>query len=118
MSMNSYNCVALNGRFLEQKLTGVQRFALESIKELDNLLSSDKSGPISIPFILAVSNNVKSENIPQLKNIQIEKFGKLKGIPWAQLEFSRFIRQRKALGVHLCNAVPYCRRCICSAFIP
>ena len=104
--MNSYNCVALNGRFLEQKLTGVQRFALESIKELDNLLSSDKSGSISVPFILAVSNNVKSENIPQLKNIQIEKFGKLKGIPWAQLEFSRFIRQRKALGVHLCNAVP------------
>ena len=35
--MNSYNCIVLNGRFLEQKLTGVQRFALESVKELDNL---------------------------------------------------------------------------------
>lgn len=104
--MNSYNCVALNGRFLEQKLTGVQRFALESIKELDNLLSSLNSGTFSIPFILAISKNVKSESIPQLKNIQIKKIGKLKGILWAQIEFSHFLRRHKALGVHLCNATP------------
>ena len=103
--MNSYNCVVLNGRFLEQKLTGVQRFALESIKELDNLLNNKKN-PDTPQFILAVSQNVKSENIPLLKNISVQTVGHRKGIFWAQTELSQFIRKHKALGVHLCNAVP------------
>ena len=71
--MNSYNCVVLNGRFLEQKLTGVQRFALESIKELDNLLTIQKN-PTLPPFILAVSQNVKTENIPALQNIKVQSY--------------------------------------------
>ena len=101
--MNSYNCVVLNGRFLEQKLTGVQRFALESIKELDNLIGKNTE---SLPYILAVSKNVKQENLPLLKNIQIKTIGSRKGIFWAQTELSRYIRKQHALGVHLCNAVP------------
>ena len=102
--MNSYNCVVLNGRFLEQKLTGVQRFALESIKELDKQLEINT---ISIPFILAVSQNVKEENIPVLKSIKVLRIGKRKGILWAQTDLPRFIKKNHALGIHLCNAVPF-----------
>lgn len=103
--MNSYNCVVLNGRFLEQKLTGVQRFAIESIKELDKLLSIQKNKTLP-PFILAVSKNVKTENIPALQNIKVQTVGKRKGILWAQTDLSCFIRKNHALGLHLCNAVP------------
>ena len=102
-NMNSYNCVVLNGRFLEQKITGVQRFALESVKELDNLIEKNHE---EIPYILAVSKNVKPENIPPLKNIKIQTIGRKKGILWAQTDLSKFIRKEHALGVHLCNAVP------------
>ncbi len=101
--MNSYNCVVLNGRFLEQKLTGVQRFALESLKELDKLIENKSQ---EIPFILAVSTNVKKENIPPLKNFKVQIIGRKKGILWAQTELSKFIKKNKALGIHLCNAVP------------
>lgn len=101
--MNSYNCVVLNGRFLEQKLTGVQRFALESVKELDNLIGKNHE---RLPYILAVSKNVKPENIPPLKNIKVETIGRKKGILWSQTELSSFIRKQQALGLHLCNAVP------------
>lgn len=103
--MNSYNCVVLNGRFLEQKLTGVQRFALESIKELDKLLTIQKN-PNFPPFILAVSKNVKAENIPSFQNIRVQTVGKQKGILWAQTDLSRYIRKHHGLGIHLCNAVP------------
>ena len=53
--MNSHNCVVINGRFLEQKLTGVQRFAFESIKSIDNLLSESEN---STDFILAILSDV------------------------------------------------------------
>ena len=101
--MNSYNCVVFNGRFLEQKLTGVQRFALESIKEIDKLISQTN---LNSSFILAVSKNVKAENLPSLQSIQIKKIGHRKGIFWAQTELSRYIRKNHALGIHLCNATP------------
>lgn len=101
--MNSYNCVIFNGRFLEQKLTGVQRFALESIKAIDKLISQKN---LNISFILAVSKNVKAENLPSLQSIQIKRIGHRKGIFWAQTELSHFIRRQQALGIHLCNATP------------
>ena len=37
-NMKEYNFIFINGKFLEQKLTGVQRFAFETLKEIDNLL--------------------------------------------------------------------------------
>ena len=32
--MKEYDFIFINGRFLEQKLTGVQRFAYETVKEM------------------------------------------------------------------------------------
>lgn len=97
-----YKTVIINGRFLEQKMTGVQRFAYESLKALDKLIDNDKH-----KYILAVSNKVPQEKIPQLKNIEVQIVGKNHGIIWAQTSLSRFIRKNRGLGVHLCNAVPF-----------
>ena len=35
--------IYINGRFLTQRITGVQRYALEMTKALDHLISDDKS---------------------------------------------------------------------------
>ena len=37
--MGKYNFIFINGKFLEQKLTGVQRFAYETVKNIDTLIS-------------------------------------------------------------------------------
>lgn len=96
-----YKCIVINGKFLEQKLTGVQRFALELTKALD-------SKSVSLPFkvILAVSPKAEKNNIPTLKNISVETIGFGKGVLWEQICLSSFILKRKALGLHFCNAVP------------
>lgn len=98
--MKKYNCVVINGKFLTQKITGVQRFALESIKALDKIVSKDNN------FILAVPSEVDFTPLGTLQNISIEKVGRKTGILWEQTELSNFIKQKKALGLHLCNAVP------------
>lgn len=102
--MNSHNCVVINGRFLEQKLTGVQRFAFESIKSIDNLLSESEN---STDFILAIPSDVDTGKLPAFKKIKVEKTGSRHGILWAQTDLARFIKKHHALGLHLCNAVPF-----------
>ena len=44
--MKEYDFIFINGRFLEQKLTGVQRFDYETVKEIDKLLSKDIYEPL------------------------------------------------------------------------
>lgn len=97
----NFNCIVINGKFLEQKLTGVQRFALELTKALDS-----KAASLPLECILAVSPNTPKDNIPPLKNIRIQPLEGGKGIIWEQFSLSSFIRKRKALGLHFCNAVP------------
>lgn len=97
--MNKINKVVINGRFLSQNITGVQRYALEITKALDELISNE-----TIPFELVVSQN--TQKIPELKNIKIIKLGKKSGILWEQTELSKYLKKNHALGVHLCNSVP------------
>ena len=96
-----FKCIVINGKFLEQKLTGVQRFALELTKALDS-----KAGSLPCELILAISPKTPESNIPVLKNIKVKVVGFGKGIVWEQLSLASFIRKRKALALHFCNAVP------------
>lgn len=98
--MENYNCVVINGKFLSQKITGVQRFALESIKALDKLVLKQNK------FILAIPSEIDISILGNLTNIEIVRLGKKKGIFWEQFELSKYIKKNKALGIHLCNAVP------------
>ena len=97
----NFKCIVINGKFLEQKLTGVQRFALELTKALDS-----KASILPCEFILAISPKTPTNNIPVLNNIKIQTVGFGKGIIWEQLSLASFIRKRKALALHFCNAVP------------
>ena len=99
--MKRINSISINGRFLEQNITGVQRYALEIIKSLDSLIKNESELP---PVKLLIPQSVT--NIPQLKNIEILKIGKHSGILWEQLDFPLYLKKNKSLPVNLCNSTP------------
>ena len=95
----NFNKIVINGRFLSQKLTGVQRYALEIVKSLDKQLNNS-----NLLFELALPTG--TETIENLTNIKTKYVGKKSGILWEQLELSKYLKKEKALGIHLCNSVP------------
>lgn len=90
--------VYINGRFLTQKITGVQRYAIEVVKQLDK--------EENINFIILCPKQEIENNI-ELKNIEIRKIGKLKGQIWEQISLPLYILKngRKKL-LSLCNLAP------------
>ena len=88
--------VIINGRFLTQKITGVQRVAIEILKELDKI--SDNS-----EFYLAAP---KGASFPDFKNIKCLHVGKRQGVFWEQTDFRRYVKKEKAVSLNLCNSAP------------
>jgi glycosyltransferase involved in cell wall biosynthesis len=72
--------IAVNGRFLCQPITGVQRYARELIRALDSML--DQRNDIDVTVI---SPRLKSP-APVWRNIELQQCGKLRGHAWEQLE--------------------------------
>ena len=87
----------INGKFLGQKTTGVQRYAREIIRELDALV-----GPGEIQ--IAIPGDVK--DIPEYKNIKKIKVGKKTNIFWEQIVFPLYAIKKKLITVNLCNVAP------------
>ncbi|MGL4863986.1 MAG: glycosyltransferase family 4 protein [Cetobacterium sp.] len=90
--------IIINGRFLTQGITGVQRFAHEIIRELDNIVSPGEYK------ILAPKNIIYKEL--KYKNIEIEVCGNLVGHLWEQLELSFYVKKNKGQLLNLCNTAP------------
>ena len=88
---------AINGLFLTQKITGIQRFAYEITKGLDQL--SDKN-----EVVLVVPN--EAEIKVQFKNISVVKYGSLKGILWEQVNYPGFLRKNNCLALCMTNVLP------------
>lgn len=87
----------INGKFLSQKMTGVQRFAKEIVKEIDRQSTSGE-------IILAVPVDAKIDF--ELHNISVVRVGRLKGILWEQLSFPFFLLHNKYSGINLGNVAP------------
>ncbi|WP_028784004.1 glycosyltransferase family 4 protein [Thalassobacillus devorans] len=92
--------VYINGRFLTQRITGVQRFAREILISLDRLKNS------KIKFILVIPENITCEL--ELENIMVVKYGKTKGHLWEQFDLRRFTRNK--LLLNLCNTSPILKK--------
>lgn len=75
--------IFINGKFITQKLTGVQRTAFEMVYALDQLLN-DKELTKKFQYYLIYSGKVL--NPINLNNIQVLNKGLLKGILWEQFE--------------------------------
>lgn len=84
--------IAINGRFLSQPLTGVQRFARELVLALDDLLTckeiSSAQGAVEL---LAPPGTL---NPLPLHSIQFRAAGHFQGHIWEQLELPRLCRNK------------------------
>ena len=89
----------INGRFLTQKITGVQRYALEVLKQFDNMNLSRK--------IIVLCPNTDLFNVPKLKKIKIMKIGKLKGHAWEQISLPLYVKRNYNSDLlSMCNLAP------------
>jgi len=79
--------VVLNGRFLTQRGTGVQRYARESLTALDELLPRLPDERLEI--VLAVPADAVC---PPLRNITIAKLSGLRGHLWEQVQLPLYAR--------------------------
>lgn len=96
--------VYINGRFLTQPSTGVQRFALELLSALDRNLENEMDFIQDNNLICLVPNEIDVLLLPNWVNISIQKCGKLPGNLWEQIELPFFARN--GLLVNLCNIGP------------
>ena len=88
--------IYINARFLSQSLTGVQRYSVEVLQELDDLLP--KGGAVALcPADL--------KRVPDYKNIRLETSRFLRGNLWEQIELP--CRSRDGLLFSPANIGPY-----------
>lgn len=81
--------IAINGRFLSQPLTGVQRYARELVVALDALLSSGELDPQQ-PVELLAPRGIR--DAPTLTAIRLRVVGRARGQLWEQFELPTFTR--------------------------
>jgi glycosyltransferase involved in cell wall biosynthesis len=89
--------VIINGRFLIHRVTGVQRYALEIISELDKLVQPDEVEMVVPPEV---------SNIPVYTNIKVKKIGKFHNQLWEHISFPMYVRKEKGISLNLCNVAP------------
>ena len=73
--------VFINGRFLGQRVTGVQRYARETLHALDELLAADKGAGLRWTLLVP-----RGTPLPIFRHVMVETLGRLQGHLWEQLE--------------------------------
>jgi glycosyltransferase involved in cell wall biosynthesis len=98
--------VFINGRFLTQPVSGVQRYAFELIQGLDLQLQKSPDLRQRLTFTLLLPHDVQS--FPVLHHITVKKVGRFSGHLWEQLELP--FHSRKGLLAGFCNTGPLLKR--------
>ena len=93
--------IAINGRFLTQEITGVQRHARELVRALDCVLADDPAAATGAEVTLLTP---RGADAPELRAIRCRAVGRLHGQLWEQLELPA--HARGALLLDLANAAP------------
>jgi len=88
----------VNGRFLSRPITGVERVAIELLKQLDALCERDD-------ILLACPKNVDRDSLP-FKRIRSVRIGVLKGNLWEQVSLPVYACLHGRTLVNLCNTAP------------
>jgi glycosyltransferase involved in cell wall biosynthesis len=96
----------LNGRFLGQSITGVQRFAIELIRALDEHIAESLELSKRFNIILLVPRNVV--RTLEFRHITVKRVGHLTGQLWEQLELPYYSRSGFLAG--FCNTGPLLKR--------
>ena len=98
----SMNQIVINGRFLSRQHTGVDRFAIESIRALDELLVANDPALRRMSFEIVAPKQARAPI--GLRRIEFRQVGRLQGHLWEQLELMRALKGRRLLN--LCNTGP------------
>ena len=97
--------ILINGNFLCRNLTGIERFAWETCRQLDLIVSKEDNIALYAPA------NAKS--VPEYKNIKIIVSKKsIKSFPfWDMGTFSSACKKLKATGLNFSNTAPLGKNC-------
>jgi glycosyltransferase involved in cell wall biosynthesis len=88
--------IVFNGRFLAQPRTGVQRYGLETLRALDQLLSRYPQFLEGHSWELALPHD--AQDVPLLENLEYRALQFFTGHAWEQLSLAAFAR-----GAYLIN---------------
>lgn len=80
--------LVINGRFLVQSITGVQRVAREVLTSLDGMLSTRQLDDVEVRVLVPARGTIIEE--PRLSEISIERVGRLPGHFWEQFELPKY----------------------------
>ena len=91
------NKIIINGRFLTQKITGVQRYAREITAALDKFVDKEQIEIVVPP---------ETEELPVYKNIKIVKVGIFHNRMWEHISFPLYVMKCGGVSLNLCNVAP------------
>ena len=91
---------AVDGLFYTQRLSGIQRYAIELIRELDARVC-----PGEIELILP-ETLPESCTLPTFTNCRVVRWGRRTGMLWEQLDYPAYLKQSGRKGLCLCNVIP------------
>ncbi|HLN22587.1 MAG TPA: glycosyltransferase family 1 protein [Patescibacteria group bacterium] len=92
--------VVVNGRFLDQPFSGVQRFAWEVVHAMDALRQCEGDGGIPVELLCPAGTT----ELPSLATIPVRRVGRRRGYLWEQIELP--LAARGALVLNLANMGP------------
>ena len=101
--------VFINGRFLSQTMTGVQRSALETVRALDRLAASRDPGFLGLEAEVLTPPGARA--LSGLTRIPVRRVGSAAGHLWEQVELPWYART--GILVSLANAAPLWTRQQC-----
>ncbi len=109
MASQSPKKIYINGRFLTQPHTGVQRFARELLNALD---LEQETNPGLFLFTCLIPPNTKKDDIPAWNNIIVRSVGRLTENLWEQVDLPFFARDGMLLGLCNINPIFHFNQCI------
>ncbi|TWI60360.1 glycosyltransferase involved in cell wall biosynthesis [Bradyrhizobium huanghuaihaiense] len=100
--------LSINGRFLSQSLTGVQRYAAEIVKAMDRLLASGEAPRQLVDAEWQILAPPNAQTLPGLRRIKIKQVGSLQGHAWDQIDLARAAAGTRLIS--LANSGPVLHR--------
>lgn len=102
--MDNKKRIFVNGRFLTQGITGVQRVATELMRFIDQ---NPQWWAHAYELVLVVPKSIK--NLPDYQNVTVVRWGRLGGHLWEQLCLPLMVNKHPL--VNICNTAPILSLC-------
>ncbi|MBC9876957.1 glycosyltransferase family 4 protein [Bradyrhizobium sp. INPA01-394B] len=99
---------SINGRFLSQSLTGVQRYAAEIVKATDRLLASKQAPQQLLDAEWQILAPPNAQTLAGLRHIRLKHVGTFRGHAWDQIDLARAASGTRLIS--LANSGPVLHR--------